>query len=104
MSNLININVIIADRPYPLKVKPEEEAVIRKAAKLINEKIRGYQNQYGAKDKQDYMAMCLLMFAVQNQKNESKIIIKDNSFAQRLNELDKILTEFVENDRWKSPA
>ena len=33
------ITVKIADRPYRMTVKAEEEEVIRKAARLINEKI-----------------------------------------------------------------
>ena len=40
MSRTINIKVIIADRPYRLKVAPKEEEVVRKAAKLIKQKMK----------------------------------------------------------------
>lgn len=68
--NVININVIIADRPYPLKIRKDEEEEVRKAAKAINEKVMQFQQVYAAKDKQDYLAMCALMYAVQNIENQ----------------------------------
>ena len=39
-SKLLNIHVTICDRPYRLKVKPEEEEIVRKAARIIAEKIK----------------------------------------------------------------
>ena len=53
--DLININVTICDRPYRLKIKPEEEENVRKAAKQLNDKVKDLQQQYAAKDKQDYL-------------------------------------------------
>ena len=43
-SKLLNIHVTICDRPYRLKVKPEEEETVRKAARIIAEKIKELQN------------------------------------------------------------
>ena len=62
---LVHINVIVADRPYRLKIKPKEEEMVRKAAKQINEKIKEFQTVYEAKDKQDYLAMATILFAVE---------------------------------------
>lgn len=62
----ININLIIADRPYPLKIKLSEEEDIRIAAKEINQKVKDFQQSYSAKDKQDYLAMCALTFAMES--------------------------------------
>ena len=59
----LSIKVNIADRPYPLKIEPEEEESIRKAAKIINDKVRELQLKYDGKDKQDFLAMCLLQYA-----------------------------------------
>ena len=58
---LNDINVVIADRPYPLRVNKRQEADVRKAAGFINEKVRELQHKYDAKDKQDFLAMILLM-------------------------------------------
>ena len=37
----ISIKINIADRVYPLKVNMEEEEIIRRAAKLINDPHKG---------------------------------------------------------------
>lgn len=94
-SELININLVIADRPYPLKIKPEEEEVVRRAARKLNEKVKELQGQYAAKDKQDYLAMCALMNEVENLGNKEKITIDDTSFIDKLNELDVMLSQHV---------
>ena len=75
----ININLIIADRPYPLKIKQSEEEDIRRAAKEINQKVKDFQQSYSAKDKQDYLAMCALMYAVESlaAKNNSTSVNQD---------------------------
>lgn len=66
--NLININVPIAERIYPLRIRKEEEESIRNAARTINEKIKEYQGKYAAKDRQDFLAMIALTLAVDLQK------------------------------------
>ncbi len=81
----ININIVIADRPYRLKIKPQEEEVVRKAAKKINTQIKSLQNTYDAKDKQDYLAMSILMTTSElinleaNQSDEDEHIISEIS-------------------------
>ncbi len=91
--DLININVIIADRPYRLKVKPEEEENVRKAAKLINNKVKEYQNEYAAKDKQDYVSMCALMYAVEHINLESRPRFNDKPLVDQLEKLEQRLSE-----------
>ena len=39
---MVNINVVIADRPYRLKINQEEEDKVRDIAKAINDKIKEY--------------------------------------------------------------
>ncbi len=97
MEDTININLLIADRTYPLRVRPEEEEGVRNAAKLINEKIREFQNLYEGKDKQDYLAMAILVFAVEtlNKQNaspntESSI---EESLLQGVKQLEQMLLD-----------
>jgi len=90
----ININLIIADRPYPLKIKVSEEEDIRLAAKEINKKVKDFQQSYSAKDKQDYLAMCALMVSVENivsKKNSSSI---DNDIDDEITKFEKFLESF----------
>lgn len=96
-SESININVIVADRPYRLKVKPAEELTVRKAAKMIKDKMKELQKQYEVKDKQDYLAMCALMFAVETLNTGKNTKHQSTDLTDKLNQLDGILTEFVGN-------
>lgn len=61
----ISIKVNIGTRTYPLSVKPEEEEVIRLAAKNINDSIKNLQENYAVKDVQDLLAMTALQLATQ---------------------------------------
>ncbi len=62
---LIPINVIIADRSYRLKIKPEEEEAVRKSIKEVNDRILEFKTAYAGKDIQDYIAMALILYATQ---------------------------------------
>ena len=97
MSNteLININLLISGRSYPLKIKPDEEEIVRRAAKRVNEKVQEFQEQYAAKDKQDYLAMAALMSEIELQANKEKVTISDSTFFDKLREIDAMLTDTV---------
>jgi len=67
------INIEIAGRPYPLIVgKEEDEERIRRAGKLISEKIFQLKQLYGDKDVQDLLAYVALQFAIKAVELESK--------------------------------
>ncbi len=53
----LSIRIKIGDREYPMKVKAEDEAKIRRVGKLINDKIRRYREEFGLDDRQDLLAM-----------------------------------------------
>lgn len=90
----VNMNVLIAERLYPLKVTKSDEERVLAAAKLVNEMIKEYQSQYDGKDKQDYMAMCLLNFAVE-QTNLQTVTQQDNRFLEeKILELETVLSDF----------
>jgi cell division protein ZapA len=88
----ISIKINIADRVYPLKINMEEEEVIRKATKLINDRIKEYQDVYAVRDKQDLLSMCALHYATINAE---KNVVKENEhLADGLFKLDQLLTDF----------
>lgn len=68
---MVSITVLIAGRPYPLKIKASDESSIRKMVKEINDKINRFQLAYTAKDKQDCLAMTVLTYAVDLHKTDS---------------------------------
>lgn len=90
----ININLIIADRPYPLKIKLSEEEDIRIAAKEINQKVKDFQQSYSAKDKQDYLAMCALMYAVESIASKKSTTTIDHNINDEILKFEKLLNKF----------
>lgn len=53
----LSIKIKIGDRDYPMKVKAEDEARIRRAGKLINDRLKTYREEFGLDDRQDLLAM-----------------------------------------------
>lgn len=91
----ISIKVTIADRIYPLKIAIEEEENIRRAAKLINDRIKEFSDNYSVKDKQDLLSMCALQFASQALKTEKKQVIEDDGISERIERLDHLLADYL---------
>ena len=88
------ITVLIAGRPYPLKVNASDEPAIRKIVKEINEKLNRFQLTYTSKDKQDCLSMTLLTYAVdlhKTQKAQTKHKSVDKKLTQLNNLLDSVL-------------
>lgn len=63
-SERFTIQLNIANKLYPITVSRDNEAVYRKAAKLIQQKLDRYSSSFYAEDKQDYHAMVMLDLAV----------------------------------------
>ena len=67
------ISIDIAGRPYSFKVDNEEaEERIRKAGKLISEKLFQHKQRFGDRDVQDILALVTLQFAVKTIELETK--------------------------------
>ena len=88
----VNINVLIAERLYPLKVTKSDEEKVMNAVNLVNEKIKQYQQLYDGKDKQDYMAMCLLNFAVEHVNLQHNTQQNDRLLEEKILELEEVLS------------
>jgi len=54
---------MLSGRSYRIRIRPEEEAQVRRAVKVADEKINELRRHYAGKDDQDFLAMCLLMYA-----------------------------------------
>ena len=50
MNDLIAISAIVADRSYRIKIHPDDEEVVRKTLKTINDKIIEFKTQFAGKD------------------------------------------------------
>ena len=95
MEEKLSIRVNIADRYYPLKIEREDEEKIRKAAKLINDKVFQYKTKYADKDIQDFLAMAALQFVIRLIEMEEKT--DEPNLIERLQKLNETLDEIVNN-------
>jgi cell division protein ZapA (FtsZ GTPase activity inhibitor) len=85
MDDKLSIRVNVADRYYPLKVERENEEKIRKAARMINEKVLQYKQRYTDKDVQDFLAMAALQYVIKLTEEEEKL--ENDYLPEALNEL-----------------
>ena len=96
MDDKLSININIADRLYPLRIERKDEESIRKAAKIINDKVGQYKQKYVSKDLQDCLAMATLQFVIQKFDTERKV---DNSqLVAELEVMNDFLAEFLERE------
>ncbi len=88
-----NINVRIAGRVYPLKIKGEEESTILQIVDDVNAEINRFQSQYKNKDIQDCMSMVLLTYAYDIYKTKSQF--DQTALSDKLLELDHLLDDLL---------
>ena len=94
MDDKLSIRVNVADRYYPLKIDRDNEEDIRKAARLINEKVLQYKQKYVDKDIQDFLAMASLQYVIKMLELENNLEKKDMS--ESLKELRSFIDEVLE--------
>lgn len=82
--DIIPVNLWLSGRSYRIKVKRDEAEQVRKAVKQADEKIFELKQKYSGKDDQDFLAMCLLMYA-SNSMGEA--VRPDPDIAQSLEQI-----------------
>lgn len=97
MKETVSIKVKIADRIFPIRVTLEEEVYIRKAAKLVEDKILDLRSRYGIVDTKDALAMIALELATESAKKESKTLIEDNGITDKINHISELLKAYTSN-------
>jgi cell division protein ZapA len=96
MPQLIPANVLVGDRSYRLKIETEEEEMVRKTIKTINEKIIEFKTHFAGKDMQDYIAMVLLWFATEQNKNTFEST-SQNNLSEKILQIEQLLDKTLES-------
>ena len=86
------ININIAGRKYPVKVKEGEEIVIREIEKDINRKINEFIKTYEFNDKLDIITLILLncshdLYKIKNSGHEQKLINKISEIEKSIDQI-----------------
>jgi len=87
----LSIKINIGDKLYPLRIERNEEELIRKASKLINDKLNQYRSKYEERDLTDLLAMTTLQFTKKYLEMEA-----DQNYAALENEIKQINSELEE--------
>ena len=95
MSELIPVNIVIADRTYRIKTNASDEEIIRKTVSMINDKIIEFKTQFAGKDMQDYIAMVIIWYATQNAGGEGNSML-NNEMAAALSKMELQIAETLE--------
>jgi cell division protein ZapA (FtsZ GTPase activity inhibitor) len=96
LDDKLSIKVNVADRYYPLKIDRKDEEKIRKAARLINEKVIQYKQRYLDKDAQDFLAMAALQFVTRIIEMEEKVDV--SPLEQKLQDLNEEIEEYLKGE------
>jgi len=95
MSDTLKIKLSIADRVYPLTVKPSQEEGLRRATKKIDEMIKQFEQNYAVRDKQDVLAMCALQFAAQTEQKIVNNVNDQAEIEEKLTALNQLLQDHL---------
>lgn len=90
----ISLKVVIAGRTYPLTVKQEDEQTVLQAAKMINDKVKEFEQNYSVRDKQDLLAMSALNLIATIQSTPKK----EPELENELNQLDLFVSDYLQKE------
>ena len=87
-----SINVMIADRSYPVQVKsPEHEEMIRKAVADINRRVKFYLEKFPSKGMVEILSLVVLNIGIQNCGLQKQVESAIEDEAALLKELEDYL-------------
>lgn len=66
---------------------------MRKAAKIINDKVRDFQLNYGGKDKQDFLAMASLQFMLEKLNSSDQSHSVHPSAMAQIDQIQQVLQD-----------
>jgi len=90
MEEMIPITITIADRNYRIKVEAQNEELVRKTIKFLNDKVHEFKQNYAGKDMQDYVSMVMAWYATQDQAVVAQHISED-TVQKELNSIEAMI-------------
>lgn len=94
VSNTLSIKIQIAGRSYPLKVTPEQQVVLEKAATAVNDRLKEYEKAYGVRDIQDLLSMCALHMAAEQMGFRKNQLLEEDKINKELQALADLVKAF----------
>ncbi len=95
VSDNIQIEVTIAEKPYSLQIKASDEPIMKEIVQEVNEKVQQMQNTYPSRDKQDWLALALLSFAAELH-DARKHLNQPKDLSRRLEKLHHLVDHLMQ--------
>ena len=92
-SEEIKINITVAERNYRLTIDKADEEKVRRAASMIDERVKEFKRVYTDKDYLSLVSMACIQFATSVVKYENDSAFKDQYLDKQLDVIDDLLTE-----------
>lgn len=92
-SEEIRISITVAERSYRLTIDKADEDKVRKAAEMINERVKEFKRVYTDKDYLSLVSMACIQFATSVVKYENDSAFKDQYLDKQLDVIDDLLIE-----------
>jgi cell division protein ZapA (FtsZ GTPase activity inhibitor) len=92
----IPIQLWVADRSYRIRIKKEDEEKVRFATKAIDNRIADLKKNFAGRDHQDFIAMCLLMYATDQAVDINSLTTAQKDYVSTMiHKIDAILDDHV---------
>lgn len=72
MDDKLTIRLNIGEKYYPMRINRDEEELIRKAAKIINDRLTQYRKKYAQRNIVDLLAMTALQYTKDFLERENR--------------------------------
>ncbi len=96
MDKKIPCNVIVGTEAFSLNVDKAEEEIVRRAAKLINEKIQHYRVTAKITSTQRLLALSALDFVMSNLKFDLEHETLQETVLEKVSALEKVIDSVTE--------
>lgn len=94
-SDKLAITVQVCGRKYTLNIERSQEEYIRKAAKMVEDKVSAYKKHFADKDDQDFLCMTAIAFTfemLQSRESKGDTALADSVIAT-IDKIDQAITE-----------
>jgi cell division protein ZapA (FtsZ GTPase activity inhibitor) len=95
MEELLSINIRIAGRNYQISALPEQEAIIREAGRLVNDRLLDEQKKKIKRDDQDILAVIAILNTVGWLSERSEKRMLQDKITQRITRLDELVGSVI---------
>ncbi len=95
---MIPTNLVLGDRTYRVRIQPQDEEVVRKTIKRVNDKLIEFKTQFAGKDMQDYIAMVLIWLATEQGTPEAATAVQAEQVAAKLQALEQLITGSLDDE------